>query len=334
MMQVDPSSTIPRVIIESSQIPEAEQFSYWSAHIRCARLSQPVPGSFHSSGNMWNLGALQIILMEVDPFVAIRDRELVNAVDADFIQVAQLLEGTMTFETAGDACNLMPPACFVRDARRTSEISSTRARLLMLYFSRGFLEERTGSIDFQGVLADVPELALLREMACDLIRFFPQAREESAPLYAAILRDLTAAALVAAGATDVSAQSPLLASAKDYVATQPPGTLTVSGITAALGVSRSVIYRLFEREGGLLAYDRMRRLRALHRAMCNPLNTSTLAELAQRYGFRDQASLLRSFRKAFGYPPSELRRRHLSRTAPPISASASAQIQHAFDNID
>jgi len=97
-MQADPSGKIPRVILDSSVIPEPEQFAYWAAHIRCARLSQPVPGPFYSGGAMWNLGVLQIILMEVDPFVAIRDRELVNAAGADFIQYVQLLEGTMTFE--------------------------------------------------------------------------------------------------------------------------------------------------------------------------------------------------------------------------------------------
>ncbi|QYE33771.1 SgcJ/EcaC family oxidoreductase [Polymorphobacter sp. PAMC 29334] len=41
--------------------------------------------------------------------------------------------------------------------------------------------------------------------------------------------------------------------------------------------------------------------------MCNPLNKSTLVEVAARYGFRDQAALLRSFRKAFGTTPSKLR---------------------------
>lgn len=333
-MQADPSGTIPRVIIESSAIPKADQFAYWAAHIRCSRLSQPMPGPFHSRGDMWNLGALQIISMEVDPFVAIRDHELVNALGADYIQYVQLLEGTMTLETGGKTSELKPPACFLRDARQTSVISATRVRVLMLYFSRAFLEERAGPIDYQGPLADVPESILLRDMAADMIRFFPQAKEASAPLYAAILRDLTAAALLAAGATSKATQSPLLASAKDYVATQPPGTLTVAGMTAALGISRSAIYRLFEREGGLLAYDRMRRLRALHRAMCNPLNTSTIAELTKRYGFRDQASLLRSFRKAFGYPPSELRSRHISKAPSSMDGSASEQIQNAFDNID
>ena len=90
---------------------------------------------------------------------------------------------------------------------------------------------------------------------------------------------------------------------------------------------------LFERDGGLLAYDRMRRLRAVHRAMCNPLNTSTLVELAARYGFRDPAALSRSFRKAFGLNPGELRQHHAS--APwPADTSPPEQIRQTLAGID
>lgn len=333
-MEAAPPGSIPRVIMDTTLVPESEQFAYWAAHTRGARLSQPNPGPFYNRGDMWNLGALQMCLTEVDPFVAVRDRELVNAVDADYVQYVQILDGSMTFEANDGKSVLHPPACFLRDAAQPSVVTSTRVRLLMLYFSRDFLEERAGPIDYQGPLNACPELDLLREIACDMIAFFPRGREESAPLYAEILRDLTAAALRASGAAHRSTQSPLLVAAKDYIATQPPGTLSVDGITSALNVSRSVVYRLFKREGGLLAYDRMRRLRALHRAMCNPLNNSPLVELSARYGFRDQASLLRSFRKAFGYSPSELRRRNLGAPTSSDGASAPDRIREAFDNID
>ncbi|WP_344696421.1 AraC family transcriptional regulator [Sphingomonas rosea] len=320
--------------MDTTLVPESEQFAYWAAHTRGARLSQPNPGPFYNRGDMWNLGALQMCLTEVDPFVAVRDRELVNAVDADYIQYVQILDGSMTFEADDGKSVLHPPACFLRDAAQPSVVTSTRVRLLMLYFSRDFLEERAGPIDYQGPLKACPELDLLQEIACDMIAFFPFGKEKSAPLYAEILRDLTAAALRASGAAHRSTQSPLLVAAKDYIASQPPGTLSVEGITNALKVSRSVVYRLFEREGGLLAYDRMRRLRALHRAMRNPLNNSTLAELSARYGFRDQTSLLRNFRKAFGYSPSELRRRNLGRAKTHADASAPDRIREAFDSID
>jgi AraC-like DNA-binding protein len=332
-MHNDSRSPIPMISMDTSALPEAEQFAYWAAHSRGARLHQLAPGPFLACGDLWNLGALQVTLVEIDPFVAVRDRALVNAVDADYLQLVLLLEGAITFETDGETMELEAPVSFIRDYSQPSTATSTRMRCLILYFSRDFLEEAAGPIGFQGPLSPVPELALLRDIAIEMMRFFPLAVASSAPLYATILRDLAAAAILRAGASQRTDQLSLLAAAKDYIAAQPHGTLSVAGITAALGVSRSVIYRLFERDGGLLAYDRMRRLRAVHRAMCNPLNSSTLVELAARYGFRDQAALLRSFRKAFGSTPSELRQRHAG-TLSPKTGSPPDDIRRVLDNID
>jgi AraC-like DNA-binding protein len=331
-MHNDSRPTIPMIAMDTSALPEAEQFAYWAAHSRGARLHQLAPGPFLARGDLWNLGELQVTLVEVDPFVAVRDRALVNAVDADYLQLVQLLDGAMTFETESEAIELEAPVSFVRDYSQPSTATSTRIRCLILYFSREFLEEAVGPVSFQGPLASVPELNLLRDIAIEMIRFFPEAVASSAAIYATILRDLAAAAMLRAGARQRTDQLSLLALAKDYVAAQPIGTLSVAGITAALGVSRSVIYRLFERDGGLLAYDRMRRLRAVHRAMCNPLNTSTLVDLAARYGFRDQAALLRSFRKAFGCTPSELRQHHAS-TAASTTGLPTDEILRALDSI-
>lgn len=276
---------------------------------------------------------MQITLVKVDPFVAIRDRALVNAVDVDHLQIVQLLEGVITFEADGKTMDLEAPVSFIRDYGQPSSARSTRMRCLILYISRDFLEEVVGPVRFQGPLTPVPELALLHDVAMEMIRFFPAAKASSAPLYAAILRDLAASAMLRAGASQHTDQLSLLALAKAYVATQPPGTLSVAGLTSALGISRSALYRLFEQDGGILAYDRMRRLRAAHRAMCNPLNTSTLGHLADRYGFRDQAALLRSFRKAFGYTPSELRRRHVN-LVPSTNGTAADEIRQSLDHID
>ncbi len=332
-MQDDSQHTIPRVVMDTSMLPEAEQFGYWAAHSLATRLHQPVPGPFLARADLWNLGRLQITLVEVDPFVAIRDRALVNAIDADHLQIVQLLEGAITFEADGKTMELEAPVSFIRDYGQPSAARSTRMRCLIFYISRDFLEEVVGPVRFQGPLPSVRELALLRDVAMEMIRFFPAAKASSAPLYATILRDLAADAMLRAGANRQTDQISLLATAKTYVAAQAPGTLSVAEITVALGISRSTLYRLFEREGGLLAYDRMRRLRAAHRAMCNPLNTSTLGELAGRYGFRDQAALLRSFRKAFGYSPSELRQRNAV-PMPSTAETASDAIRHALDGID
>ncbi|WP_028966326.1 helix-turn-helix domain-containing protein [Sphingomonas phyllosphaerae] len=331
-MPIDSRSSIPKIVMDTSTLPEAEQFAYWAAHSRGARLRQVAPGPFLARGDLWSLGGLQITLVDIDPFVAVRDQALVNAVEADYIQLVQLIEGAITFEAGGVTMDLEAPVSFVRDYGQPSTATSTRMRCLILYFSRDFLEEVVGPVNIQRALVPVPELDLLRDVAMDLIRFFPAAVASSAPLYATILRDLAAAALLRAGVGRHGDQLSLLAKAKAYVATQPPGSLSVTEATAALTISRSALYRLFERDGGLLAYDRRRRLRAAHRAMCNPLNTSTLAEIARRYGFRDQAALVRSFRKAFGRSPSEIREQH-ARPETVVTMTQSDEIREAIESI-
>jgi AraC-like DNA-binding protein len=331
-MQDDVEQPIPRIVMDSSTVAEDDQFAYFAAHAPGSRLEQRVPGPFHVRGDMWTLGGLQAAVVEVDPFVATRDQTLINLVDADYLQLVQVLDGVMIFTADGKATEVSAPGAYIRDYGQPSIVTSTRTRLLILYIAREFLEEVTGPIDAHGRLAPVAELDLLRDMAIGLIRFFPAATAGSASLYAAILRDLAATALLRAGASRRTEPGSLLAEAKTYVAAQPPGTLTVAAATAALGISRSALYRLFERDGGLLAYDRMRRLRAAHRAMSNPLNTSTLVELAARYGFRDQAALLRSFRKTFGYSPSDLRQRHVI-VPSSMSESGAEEVWHALDSI-
>jgi hypothetical protein len=61
------------------------------------------------------LGEWQITLIEVDPFVAVRDLEPVNAVEADYLQIVQLLEGRISFEADDETMELEAPASFVRD---------------------------------------------------------------------------------------------------------------------------------------------------------------------------------------------------------------------------
>jgi AraC-like DNA-binding protein len=92
-----------------------------------------------------------------------------------------------------------------------------------------------------------------------------------------------------------------------YIATQPAGSLDVAALCDTLHMTRSSLFRAFKRYGGVLAYDRRRRLHALHRALTDPRERRSVAELGFIHGFEDKAHLSRVFRKTFGYSASELR---------------------------
>lgn len=84
--------------------------------------------------------------------------------------------------------------------------------------------------------------------------------------------------------------------------------LDVERICRLAHVSRTVLYRMFEGEGGVAHFVRERRLRLIFADLRNPaLARIPIAEIAERRGFHNAPSFSRAFRRAFGCSPSEAR---------------------------
>ncbi|WP_220702191.1 helix-turn-helix domain-containing protein [Trinickia fusca] len=82
--------------------------------------------------------------------------------------------------------------------------------------------------------------------------------------------------------------------------------LSPDSICKAVGVSRSNLYRLFERDGGVASYIRRRRLAAIHDALATPGAIDLrISDLAHRYGFTSPAQLSRAFRQQYGHAPRD-----------------------------
>lgn len=84
--------------------------------------------------------------------------------------------------------------------------------------------------------------------------------------------------------------------------------LTPETIVKDLCISRSQLYRQFERFGGVQHYIRQRRLRRCLLAICNPIHAGQrIADIAYDHGFMDEAHFSRLFRQAFGLSPRAAR---------------------------
>lgn len=100
-------------------------------------------------------------------------------------------------------------------------------------------------------------------------------------------------------------------------------------LAKALGVSRSQLYRAFDKLGGVSHYVRQRRLRRCLLALCDAGNGGRrIVDLACEHGFADEAHFSRLFRQAFGLSPraarAALQRRDpgvLAALAPPAGDS-------------
>ena len=88
-----------------------------------------------------------------------------------------------------------------------------------------------------------------------------------------------------------------------------PG-LSPEEVAAACGISVRYLHELFRDTNQTLgAWIREQRLLAARHALEDSRNNQTIAEIAYRWGFGDQAQFSRLFRGAFGLSPSEHRQR-------------------------
>lgn len=90
--------------------------------------------------------------------------------------------------------------------------------------------------------------------------------------------------------------------------------LTIEHLLGDLKISRSVLYRLFEHEGGLVAYIRGRRLRAAADELVQ-FPELPVKDIAYGLGFQSASDFTRAFRRTYGMSPQDLRAQALQRAA-------------------
>ncbi len=83
--------------------------------------------------------------------------------------------------------------------------------------------------------------------------------------------------------------------------------LDAEAVAAAAGLSRSVLYRLFEPLGGVSQFILARRVAALAAALRNPDETRSITTLTYDHGFSSESHCSRAFRAVHGQPPGRFR---------------------------
>jgi AraC-like DNA-binding protein len=137
--------------------------------------------------------------------------------------------------------------------------------------------------------------------------------EEPDSVHARLELEQSFAAVVSAalGARDrgESAQDALRTDVLRFVAANlgDPG-LSVVTVCRRFAISPRLLHRLFEGQEHTFAETvRTMRLKQCARLLADPLNRSTITDIALRHGFTDSASFSRAFRRNFGIAPREMR---------------------------
>ena len=302
---------IPTFVFDVAGLPEDQQFAAWAAHVANSRASRPIDrGPFTARVQFWQMDPLLVSAQQLDAFCFHRDAAKIRATPADHYQLVVVFEGTLRFvRPGGDVLCEAGGACLT-DLTRPEEMHATSCRTVAVNVARWFLDEAVSPRDAHGPLPRTPAAKVLVDFVGALVRELPQMPASSASPMSRVLRDLLATVLaeLPPRPSAAEARSPVRQRVRAYIEAEPMGALSLERMCDALGLTRSTINRAFKAEGGVMAYDRRRRLVALHGRLSDPTESRGIAELGYDYGFPEKTHLSRAFREAFGYAPSELRR--------------------------
>lgn len=155
---------------------------------------------------------------------------------------------------------------------------------------------------------------LLASYLQTLYRVLPTLSVVDAPTTANALLQLIAAAFNRASGqqsvdTGIGRHHDILLRAQFYIRSNLASrNLSAEDIALKMGISRTALYQLFDKLGGVAFYVRELRLRkCLSEITTLRHATSQIAEVAYRWGFDDPSVFSRAFRQRFGCAPNEAR---------------------------
>lgn len=329
---------VPGFRFSTLGLPPAEQFEAWRASqgdwFETWPLARNAPSGFEAERDVWRFGPIALARTWGDGVHSRRDARRARRDQLDHWLVTAVRSGGMRGEgyDGGFACG--PGQVSLYGLHLPSESVRNRCDWLMLLVPRDALPEAAPAMDslLDRHLADGLGRMLYAHLDT-LARLLPGMPAAQAPAAAEATLGLLRA-VVTGSADHMAAARPQLRAA---VRTRVLGLireqlgsarLTPERLCRPAGLSRTQLYRVFEADGGVARTILRERLRAMARALADPQERRTIAQIAEACGMPDASAAGRAFRREFGATPGEFREEALSlgRASPRREAPEAAPV--------
>lgn len=314
------------------------QFRAWKEHVApilCVSLPEGMSESdgFPADQIAWNLGNMLVVQQTTPAYGFERSVAMLRSSSIDHWHVVVMRSGRSWTEVDGRVAAISPGEVQFGSLGNPFSGRTTPSESLHLYLPSDLFAQSTASVDAMN------NTVLSSNAATLLITYLNgvEARlsclsEHDLPLIVHATRDMILGCLEPSTERYVASTDTinlgLVERARRYVkrnlATED---FSLGDMARALGVSRTRLYQLFERSGGVLHYIQKRRLETAHIALGDPSDTRRIIDIAEAVGFSSAANFSRSFSREFGYSPRKARNATLSnrRLLPPPNAPAEGE---------
>ncbi len=295
------AGAIPRAEFSTRHLAASDQFDGWRAHYRDTfdlTLANGRADHYDATHRSWDLGELTFTQAMMPAGVGRRWRHWQRPVRDDWIMVVA-------------AAETRPDVGF-RSLARPFEGAGHDGHILSLFLPRDAFRSEAQAFDAAPVrLPHAGMAGLIGDLMLSLddkLAALPPGGLEGV---AVALRSMVAACISPSPEHLERAEGVLMYAVREKAARIVRRNLATPGlgpamIAAALGISRSSLYRAFEPHGGVAAYIQRERLDEAYRRLSIPGQRGTISALAWELGYPDPSTFTRAFRRRFGHAPRDL----------------------------
>lgn len=294
----------------SDDLPQDEAFSRYADLYGIGTDVSRGTGPFRARVRAWRLQGLIIYDRALSGVIHSR-AERAGRDGFDHFVFSLVLEGRVTGGAASGFEAAEAGDIFIADTLRATRTEAHDAHMITVSVARPVVEAALGSTTgLHGRLLRPPRSLMLADYLVSLARRADTLEPSALPGLCRALIEILGA-VQAAGPRPVSESRRLAFSRRELVeqhidAHLADPALSVETIGAATGISRSTLYRLFDKRGGVGRLIQRRRLVALRSAL-DRRDPASPDELARRFGFNGEARMERLFLEEFGFSISAYR---------------------------
>jgi AraC-like DNA-binding protein len=315
------AAKLPFSLFTTKDVRPGEQFDAWHESISVIFDVAPLPeqkstAGFAASVRGWHLGGLLVSAVDFEGQRFVRDRRKTVADGLDHYLVQLYATGGLVGEAGDRGRELRAGDVQILDLGQSNVTQAAASGTVAIVVPRETLDQALSTpTDLHGLIlrAGSPMGGLLTDYMQSLVARADDFTMADAPHVAEATVGMIAVSFQSTAETterarSVIEQTVLQRIQRHIAANLGSSNLHADALAALFRISRTHLYRLFERDGGVARYVQDQRLARACAELGNPAHDHRrIYEIAFALGFGSEAHFSRVFRATFGVSPSDVR---------------------------
>ena len=309
-------ATVRSVRLSTEHVRPQDQLDAWRSLTAGINDVEPIGDpslGFHGSMDIYDLGALQVVVFDMDPLVYRHTDEHLRKSGIDDWWLTVVNEGSFQTQTEDRSLEASAGSVLLRSWVYPFEGVLEKTKYTCFFMARDQFADIADQLDRASHrFVDGPIMPILRDFLTSVSHHLPHLMPPDVVALNEAFRSLLKASFLGSVDALEAARQPIAASqlerARRFINQNLSSPALNADIVAdSLGISRRQLYYLFAPQGGVTKYIQNRRLAACYNRIKTMTDGGAISSVAYEFGFVNLSTFYRQFQARYGFRPSEAR---------------------------